>query len=421
MARKNYSDEFRRQAVDLYESTPGATVRSIAEDLGIQRGTLRHWLEVYGTGKKTAANGTLTSSPLKPTSATSVASPQDVDETPDQHIARLEGRVGRARGRDDQAHHRAGDPSPGGQVFRRGDELVSRLEFVADHQDTFEVKRLCELVQIQRSSYYAWKAGAPVRAARVAADAELVERIRAVHAQDNTVGAPRITAELNDGVSAGERVNHKRVARVMRAAGIVGYRRRRKVATTVPEPADAKVPDLLKRDFTAPAPNRRYVGDITYLPLAGGSNLYLASVIDCYSRRLVGWSMAAHMRTSLVQDALKAAAATRGSLASAVFHSDHGSVYTSKDYARLCADLGVTQSMGAVGTSADNALAESFNATLKREILQDENCWPQEITCRRELFRWLTRYNTRRRHSWCRYQTPVAYETGYAATLPSAA
>ncbi len=93
MARKNYSDEFRRQAVDLYESTPGATVRSIAEDLGIQRGTLRHWLEVYGTGKKTAANGTLTSSPLKPTSATSVASPQDVDETPDQHIARLEGRV----------------------------------------------------------------------------------------------------------------------------------------------------------------------------------------------------------------------------------------------------------------------------------------------------------------------------------------
>ncbi len=298
---------------------------------------------------------------------------------------------------------------------------MSRFQFVADHQDTFEVKRLCELVQIQRSSYYAWKAGAPVRAARVAADAELVERIRAVHAQDNTVGAPRITAELNDGVSAGERVNHKRVARVMRAAGIVGYRRRRKVATTVPEPADAKVPDLLKGDFTAPAPNRRYVGDITYLPLAGGSNLYLASVIDCYSRRRVGWSMAAHMRTSLVQDALKTAAATRGSRAGAVFHSDHGSVYTSKNYARLCADLGVTQSMGAVGTSADNALAESFNATLKREILQDENCWPEEITCRRELFRWLTRYNTRRRHSWCRYQTPVAYETGYAATLPSAA
>jgi len=96
-------------------------------------------------------------------------------------------------------------------------------------------------------------------------------------------------------------------------------------------------------------------------------------------------------------------------------------VYTSKDYARLCADLGVTQSMGAVGTSADNSLAESFNATLKREVLQDNNTWPDEATCRRQLFRWLARYNTRRRHSWCRYQSPIAYETNHAATLPSAA
>ncbi len=146
------------------------------------------------------------------------------------------------------------------------------------------------------------------------------------------------------------------------------------------------MPDLLKRDFTAQAPNQRYVGDITYLPLADGQNLYLATVIDCYSRRLVGWSLADHMRTSLVEDALKAAAATRGggrALAGAIFHSDHGSVYTSKDYARLCARLGVIQSMGAVGTSADNSLAESFNATLKREVLQDETLWPDEATCRR--------------------------------------
>lgn len=113
----------------------------------------------------------------------------------------------------------------------------------------------------------------------------------------------------------------------------------------------------------APAANRRYVGDITYLPLADGTNLYLATVIDCYSRRLAGWAVADHMRTDLVTDALTAAKATRGSLAGAIFHSDHGSTYTSKDYARLCRDLGVTQSMGAVGSSADNALAESFNAT----------------------------------------------------------
>ncbi len=301
---------------------------------------------------------------------------------------------------------------------------MSRFQFVADHSGTFEVKRLCELVEIERSSYYAWKAGAPARAARAAADAELAEKIRTIHNQDNTVGAPRITAELNDAVAAGERVNHKRVARVMREHGIRGYRKRRRVRTTIPEPSGQKVPDLLKRDFTAQAPNQRYVGDITYLPLADGQNLYLATVIDCYSRRLVGWSLADHMRTSLVEDALTSAAATRGggrALAGAIFHSDHGSVYTSKDYARLCARLGVTQSMGAVGTSADNSLAESFNATLKREVLQDENVWPDEATCRRQVFRWIVRYNTRRRHSWCRYQSPSTYETHHTATLAPAA
>ena len=298
---------------------------------------------------------------------------------------------------------------------------MSRFQFVADNSATFEVKRLCELVEIERSSYYAWLKAAPARAARAAADTALAERIRAIHGADNTVGAPRVTAELNDGVPAAERVNHKRVARVMRSAGIAGYVKKRRVRTTIPEQADQKVPDLLKRDFTADAPNRRYVGDITYLPLADGGNLYLATVIDCYSRRLAGWAIADHMRTELVADALQAAAATRGSLTGAIFHSDHGSVYTSKDYARLCADLGVTQSMGAVGSSADNALAESFNAALKREVLQDAACWANELSCRRRVFKWLTRYNTKRRHSWCRYQTPITYETGNAATLPTAA
>ena len=298
---------------------------------------------------------------------------------------------------------------------------MSRFQFVADNSATFEVKRLCELVEIERSSYYAWVKAAPAREARAAADAELVERIRAVHTEDKTCGAPRITADLNDGAEAGERVNHKRVARVMREHGIRGYQKKRRVRTTIPEPSGQKYPDLLKRDFTAEAANQRYVGDITYLPLADGSNLYLATVIDCYSRRLAGWAVADHMRTSLVEDALKAAAATRGSLKGAVFHSDHGSVYCSKDYAKLCGQLGVTQSMGAVGSSADNALAESFNATIKREVLQDAACWPDELTCRRQVFRWLVRYNNRRRHSWCGYLSPSTYEARRAATLPTAA
>jgi len=294
---------------------------------------------------------------------------------------------------------------------------VSRFRFVADHRHTYGVKRLCEVLQIARSSFYAWLDGQPRRAQRAAADAELAERIRVVHQRDSTQGAPRITAELNDGAPPQARVNHKRVARVMREHGITGLRLRRRVRTTVPEPADQKVPDLLHRDFTAAAANQRYVGDITYLPLADGANLYLATVIDCFSRRLAGWAIAEHMRTELVADALTAARDTRGSLAGAVFHSDHGAQYTSKDFAQLCASLRVTQSMGAVGTSADNALAESFNATLKRELLQGAHAWPDEATCRRAVFGWVNRYNTRRRHSYCGQQAPIVYEQQHTATL----
>jgi transposase InsO family protein len=298
---------------------------------------------------------------------------------------------------------------------------VSRFQFVADHRNAFEVKRLCEVIEVNRSSFYAWDAAAPARAERGAEDESLAERIRVVHEADRAYGAPRVTAELNDGAPPGERVNHKRVARVMRGHGIAGIRLRRRVRTTVPEPADAKAPDLLRRDFTAPAPNRKYVGDITYLPLADGSNLYLATVIDCCSRKLAGWAVADHMRTELVQDALKAALADRGSLRGAIFHADHGSVYTSKDYARLCPQLGVIQSLGAVGSSADNALAESFNATLKRETLAAAATFTDAASCRREIFRWAVRYNTRRRHSYLGHQAPNTYENQFTATIPKAA
>jgi transposase InsO family protein len=294
---------------------------------------------------------------------------------------------------------------------------VNRFQFVADHRNAFEVKRLCEIVQVARSSFYAWLAAAPARAARTDADTALVERIRTIHDTDQAQGVPRITAELNDGVPPGGRVNHKRVARVMRAHAIAGLRLRRRVRTTIPEPAAQTVPDLLGREFTAPAPNQRYVGDITYLPIADGTNLYLATVIDCFSRRLAGWAVAAHMRTDLITEALSAARDTRGSLAGAIFHSDHGAQYSSKAFAQLCADLDVTQSMGAVGTSADNALAESFNASLKRETLQGGHAWPDPATCRREVFRWVTRYNTRRRHSYCGQQAPIIYEQRHTATL----
>ena len=297
---------------------------------------------------------------------------------------------------------------------------MNRFQFVEDHKDAYGVKRLCEVIEIARSSFYAWLDAAPRRAAKAAEDAALAERIRVLQdpkqGGDRAYGAPRITADLNDGVPAAERVNHKRVARVMRENDLAGIRLRRRVKTTIPDQSGRKYPDLIGRDFAIGEPNRRYVGDITYLPIADGSNLYLATCIDLGSRKLAGWQVADHMRTELVEDALRAAARDRGSLASAIFHNDHGSVYASKGYAAVCEQLKVTQSMGAVGTSADNSLAESFNAALKRELLEGAAAFPDQATAYRAVFRWANRYNTRRRHSAIGQITPHSYENAYAAT-----
>ena len=302
---------------------------------------------------------------------------------------------------------------------------MNRFQFVEDHKDAYGVKRLCEVVEIARSSFYAWLAAAPGRAERQAEDALLAARIRVLQdpqqGGDRAYGAPRVTADLNDGVPPGERVNRKRVARVMREHQLAGIRLRRRVKTTIPDQSGRRFPDLIERDFSTGAPNRRYVGDITYLPIADGTNLYLASVIDLGSRKLAGWQVADHMRTELVEDALRVAARDRGSLAGAVFHSDHGSVYTSKAYVKLCKQLKVVQSMGAIGTSADNSLAESFNAALKRELLAGRSAFPDQATAYRAVFRWANRYNTRRRHSAIGNISPNAYEAAASATLAEAA
>jgi transposase InsO family protein len=291
---------------------------------------------------------------------------------------------------------------------------VNRFQFVADHHARYGVKRLCQILKVARSSYYYWRSTAAARAARDAADVALAGEIRAVHtAHDGTYGAPRITAELRDN---GVAVNHKRVARVMRRFGVQGLRLRRRVRTTVPDPAAAKAPDLIGRDFTAPAPNQRYVGDITYLPVGDRGFLYLATVIDLHSRRLAGWAIADHMRTDLVIDALTAAQRTRGSLDGTIMHTDHGAQYTSRAFATACTAAGVRQSMSAVGSSADNALAESFNATFKRETLQGRRAFADERQARLTAFRWLHRYNTVRRHSRLGHQSPIAYETAHTTS-----
>ncbi|MEU5434691.1 IS3 family transposase, partial [Streptomyces sp. NPDC020719] len=189
--------------------------------------------------------------------------------------------------------------------------------------------------------------------------------------------------------------------------------------TTVADPAAGKAPDLLGRDFTAGRVNTKYVGDITYLPVGGGKFCYLATVIDLASRRLAGWAIADHMRAELVVDALAAAERARGGLAGAIMHHDHGAQYTSRSYADACRRAGVRLSMGAVGSSADNAAAESWNATMKRETLQGRKGWSSEREARMELFRWLHRYNTVRRHTRLGHRSPIAYEHALERTSPT--
>ncbi len=289
---------------------------------------------------------------------------------------------------------------------------MNRFQFVAYHHRRYGVKRLCAILAIARSSFYHWRNTEAARAARQAADARLAARIRAIHhSSDGTYGVPRITAELRED---GERINHKRVARLMQAIGLAGLRLRRKHRTTTADPAAAKAADLIGRDFTAAAVNTKYVGDITYLPLVGGKFLYLATAIDLASRRLAGWAIADHMRAELVTGALAAAERCRGSLADAVLHTDHGAQYTSRVFADACRRAGVIQSMSAVGSSADNALAESFNATCKRETLQGRRAWADEREARLDLFRRLHRYNIRRRHSSLGQRSPITYETALA-------
>jgi len=286
--------------------------------------------------------------------------------------------------------------------------VTHRFQFVEDHREAFEVKRLLEAMELSASTYYKWRRTAPARLARAEADSALATEIRRIHSDsDHAYGSPRVTAELR---SRGLLVNEKKVARVMSKFSIVGTHLRKKVRTTVPDPSATPVADLFNRDFKADLPGTKLMGDITYLPVGDGEFLYLATVLDCFSRRVIGWSIADHMRTDLVADALAMAASTRGGLDDAIFHSDHGAQYSSRQYADLCGKLGVTQSMGAVGTSADNAACESFHASLKREILKGARRWPGAAACRSQVFYWINRYNTWRRHRANGQLSPVEYE-----------
>jgi transposase InsO family protein len=277
----------------------------------------------------------------------------------------------------------------------------------AEKQERRNVKRACELLQVSRAAYYAQRSNELTQ--RELEDAELTMAIKSVHEDSKgRYGAPRIHAELR---RAGRRHGKKRIARLMRAAKIRGRTPRRWKKTTVADPAAAARADLVRRDFTtnASAINARWCGDITYVPTWQGW-LYLATVIDIASRRVVGFAMADHLRTELVADALANAVAARNPDAEVIFHSDRGCQYTSRDYARLAGDLAVRLSVGRTGQCWDNALAESFFASLKGECLHQQ-AWPTLTSARRAIVDYIAWFNGSRLHSALGYQTPNEFET----------
>ena len=270
------------------------------------------------------------------------------------------------------------------------------------------VKRACALLKVSRAAFYQHQAG-PSRRDRE--DAELTGQIRAVHEESKgRYGAPRIHAEL---ARRGCRHGRKRIARLMRRAGIQGRAPKRWRKTTIADPAAATRADKIRRDFTADAAklNARWCGDITYIGTWEGW-LYLATVIDIASRRVVGYALADHLRTELVADALANAVAARDPGSGVIFHSDRGCQYTSAAFASLASENGVTLSLGRTGQCWDNALSESFFASLKGELI-DLQAWPTRAMARRAIVEYIAWYNGTRLHSTLGYKTPAEFEEDY--------
>jgi putative transposase len=280
----------------------------------------------------------------------------------------------------------------------------------------FPVVAACQAAGVTRSGYYAWTTSAQGAADRHREEARLVCEIRRIHARSHgTYGAPRVHAELR---RRGWAVNHKRVERLMRAHGIVGYRPRRRRSLTRPDAGAAPAPDLLGRLFDPDRPDVAWCGDITYIPTEEGW-LYLASVIDLASRHLLGWSMSTRHDARLVGDALEAAAATRGvkRLDGTIFHTDRGAEYASAACIAACQRLGLRQSMSRPGSCLDNAVAESWFASLKVELTHRQH-YRTRAEARTAIFAWIAWYNRFRLHSTNGYLPPVEWEQQHATINP---
>jgi putative transposase len=281
-------------------------------------------------------------------------------------------------------------------------------------QAMFSITTMSKTLGVSRSGFYAWRERAA--SARSKADAALTARIRAIHkASSQTYGAPRIHAEL---VDDGVRVGRKRVERLMKTAGIAGVSRRKSARTTARDERLRPASDLVDRNFHADEPNRLWVADITYVPTWAGF-LYLAVVLDAFSRRIVGWAMGHDLKAQLVLDAMNMALTQRRPVA-VIHHSDQGSQYTSIAFGLRCKEAGVRPSMGSVGDAYDNAMCESFFATLECELL-DRRKFRTKAEARMAVFQFIEGwYNPGRRHSALSYMSPINYERSTREPLESA-
>ena len=284
---------------------------------------------------------------------------------------------------------------------------MSQYRLIEAERADHSVSLMCRVLKVSRAGYYAWRQGGPSH--RTQEDAALTERIHSIHrASRGTYGVPRVRAVL---ATEGSAISRKRIARLMRASGLSGVRRpRRWVHTTIVNPSAPVAPNLVAQNFVAEAPNRLWFGDITYVPTQEGW-LYLATLLDCYARRVAGWSMADHLRTELALNALDMAMRRRrprpGQL---VHHTDRGCQYTSAAYQAALASAGITASMSRKGECLDNAVAESFFATLKAELI-DGRTWRTRAEAAQAIFEWIeVIYNRQRLHSSLGYSSPTEYE-----------
>lgn len=293
--------------------------------------------------------------------------------------------------------------------------------FIDAQKAIFPIRLLFKVLDVPKSSYYDWVNGGRDRLdANIVAEAEFVDAIRRVSIEStDTYGSPRVHATLVEG---GRRVSLRKTAESMRKAGIVGLsgRERRSTTTTRADRMAAPFPDLVNRQFTPLFPNVLWYGDITYIWVKD-QFWYLSTVIDGATKELLGWAFADHMRTSLVEDALHAAVRRRCRLpVGVIFHSDRGSQYTSGDYAKVCELYNIRQSMGRRGVCYDNAGAESFFATLKRELV-DRYRWDDPEVLRLNLFNWIESwYNNRRIHTSIGMRAPSVAYNDYLASQQAA-